>query len=235
MKNIVKIAVCDDEEGIRDSLINVLRIILEKEDILYELYEFSSGVELLESKKSIQLLFLDMDMPGVDGIDVGMQIKETNPWCKIVIASGREDRFKETYKVKPLRFVSKPFQEEEIREAILAYDVATIGMETLEVFKERQSFLIRQRDIKYVAAYNGYVEIMANEELYRKDVSLSQLKQNLVKEIFYKVHKSYIVNFFWLTKIEEREVLVGKVRLPLSRRQRKDIKEAYMQFDVKYR
>ncbi|MBQ9983846.1 MAG: response regulator transcription factor [Lachnospiraceae bacterium] len=235
MKNIVKIAVCDDEEGIRHSLIDVLKKILEKEEILYEVYEFSSGVELLESKENIQLLFLDMDMPGIDGIDVGMKIKETNPWCKIVIASGREDRFKETYKVKPLRFVSKPFEEEEIREAILAYVVVTVGTEKLEVFKQRQSFWIRQRDIRYIAAYNGYVEIMANDELYRKDVSLSQLEQNLEKEIFYKVHKSYIVNFFWVTKLEEKEVIVGKIRLPLSRRQRKDIKEAYMQFDVKYR
>lgn len=235
MMNGIRIAVCDDEKIVRQDLIRVLQGMLEKEQIQYKLYEFSSGIELLERITEIQLLFLDMDMPEIDGIDVGMKIQELNPKCKIVIASGREDRFKETYKVKPLGFVSKPFEEDEIREVILTYEVATIGRETIEVFKDRQSYQIPQRDIKYIAAYNGYVEMLVNGELYRKNVSLNQLEQDLVKEIFYKVHKSYIVNLFWVTKISENEVWVDNVKFPLSRRQGKNVKDEYMKFDVKYR
>ncbi len=235
MMNEIKIAVCDDEQIVRLDLLRVLQRVLEKEQIPYKLYAFSSGIELLERISDIQLLFLDMDMPEIDGIDVGMKIQEINPRCKIVIASGREDRFKETYKVKPLGFVSKPFEEDEIRDIIRMYDVAMIGRETIEVFKDRQSYHIPQRDIKYIAAYNGYVEMLVDGELYRKNVSLNQLEQVLVKEIFYKVHKSYIVNLFWVTEISEQEVRVDNVKFPLSRRQRKDIKNVYMEFDVKYR
>ena len=170
MRKIIKVAICDDEELVRQDLIRVLQRVLEKEQFFYEIYAFSSGAELLGSKEDIQLLFLDMDMPGLDGIDVGMRVLEKHPWCRIVIASGREDRFKETYKVRPLGFVSKPFDEEEIRDVIMEYDGATIGTETIEVFKDREAFHVQQRDIRYVAAFSGYVEMLVDGELYRKNV-----------------------------------------------------------------
>ena len=232
---MIKIAVCDDEELVRQKLTKILRKIFEKEQILCDICEFSSGLELLEHAKEIQLLFLDMDMPGLDGIDVGIKISELNPWCQIVIASGREDRFKETYKVKPLGFISKPFEEDEIREIVQSYDVASFGREIIEVFRDRQSYQIQQKEIQYIAAFNGYVEMFVDGELYRKNISLNQLEKILVKDIFYKVHKSYIVNLFWVKEIYEKEVLVGNIKIPLSRRQGKDINCAYLKFDVKYR
>ena len=231
----VKIAICDDEEQARNDLADKTILILEEEDIAYEIFCFSTGYELLEDIADLQIVFLDMDMPELDGAVVGEKILQRNADCKIVVASGREDRFQETYRFHAFRFVSKPFQTEELREALQAFYRQQIGMSQIEVFYDRTSYHIRQKDIRYIAAFNSYVEIMANDTLYRKDISMNKMEELLDKELFFRVHHSYIVNMLWITERREADVLVGHIKLPVSRRQRKKFSKAYKEFDTMYR
>ena len=175
-------------------------------------------------------------MPELDGIAVGKLLKKKNPECQIIIASGRGDRFKETYQIDTLRFVSKPFDEEEIWEAIQAYqNKYMIGMDKMEVFLNRNAVWIRQKNIQYLSAYKGGVEIMVNGVLFRKEISLNRIKEQLDRICFYQVHKAYVVNLFHVTGFTEKEVAVGKIKIPLSRRNRKKFESTFMEFDIKYR
>lgn len=56
--------------------------------------------------------------------------------------------------------------------------------------------------------------------MYRKDISLKQLEETLDREMFFKVLKSYIVNLLWVKEIRADELFVGKIKVPLSRRQK---------------
>lgn len=235
MVDKVKIALCDDEEQARKELTDRLRVVLEEEDIAYELFCFSTGYELLESIEEMQIVFLDMDMPELDGAIVGERILQRNEDCKVVVASGREDRFKETYRFHAFRFVSKPFKIEELREALQAFWRQQIGMGQIEVFSDRTAFHIRQKEIRYISAYNSYVEIMTDNTLYRKDISMNKIEELLEKELFFRIHHSYIVNMLWITERREQEVLIGHIKLPVSRRQRKKFSKAYKEFDTMYR
>lgn len=235
MNDKVKIAICDDEEHARKELADGINLILQEEDIAYEIYCFSTGDELLEYIDDFQIVFLDMDMPELDGAIVGEKILQRNADCKIVIASGREDRYKETYRFHAFRFVSKPFQVGELRESLQAFQREQIGMSRIEVFCDRNAYYIRQKDIRYIAAYNSYVEIMTDHTLYRKDISMNKIEELLEKEIFFRVHHSYIVNMLWITERREQDVLVGHIKLPVSRRQRKLFAKAYREFDTMYR
>ncbi len=230
----VNIAICDDEEQARKDLADKINLILE-EDITYEIFCFSTGYELLEYIDDLQIVFLDMDMPELDGAVVGERILQRNADCKIVVASGREDRFKETYRFHAFRFVSKPFQIEELQEALQAFQEQQIGMSQIEVFCDRTAYYIRQKDIRYIAAYNSYVEIMTDNTLYRKDISMNKIEELLEKELFFRVHHSYIINMLWITERREQDVLVGHIKLPVSRRQRKKFSKAYKEFDTMYR
>lgn len=233
----IRIAICDDEPLVRRKLSRMVQEILDREEISFELEEFNSGIELLDQIENIDLVFLDIEMPELDGIETGAIIKKKNSECQIIIASGREDRFKETYRLKAMRFVSKPYERIEVREAIQAYlNERQLGLTRIEVFRDRVSYWIRQRDIEYISAFNSSVEIMVKGILYRKQGSLSQIEKLLVPELFYKVHKAHIVNLFYVADYTDKEVIMkNKTRIPLSRRQKKEFDNKYMEFDIKYR
>ena len=109
-----------------------------------------------------------------------------------------------------------------------------VGTDSLELYKNRNLYEISQREIEYISAHNGGVEVMAKGRLYRKDVSLSQFEKVLDECCFFRVHKAFIVNLMYVTDFTENEVMVGKVKIPLSRRQRKAFVNTFMEFDIRH-
>lgn len=232
----IRIAVCDDYSEMNKIMSDMIQNIMRKKDIEYKIVEFNSGKALLEQITDFNIVFLDIEMPEMDGIETGVQIGRLNPKCKIVIASAKEERMKECFRVKALRFVSKPYHEAEVQEALDTYlDEVRLGIQTIEVFKDRKSYWIRQRDIQYIKAYNGTVNIYTCNSVFRKDMTLSKMEEILDKRIFYKIHKAYIVGLYHVTDYAENKVFVEKEKLPLSRRNRMDFERTYIDFDVKYR
>lgn len=229
------IGICDDEGLICEELASVIHRVLEKHHLIGEVQYFKSGTDLLKEIYRFGLIFLDMDMPDMDGMEVGREAGKRNPDCQIVIASSREDRFKETYRIHPLRFISKPFDEEEVWDAIKAYMENLIGYGEIEVYRNRKAYRFRQRDIQYIASFKGYIELTVDGCVYRKDVSLKQMEEILENKMFFKVHKSYIVNLLWVKEIQADAVIVGKIRVPLSRRRKREFEDEYIRFDLKYR
>lgn len=232
----IDIAICDDEEAITIALKREVENVTKEMKLLANVECFTSGKDLLTRISEFQLVFLDLDMPEMDGRTVGLQIKKCNPDCRIVIASSREDRFKETYKMEPLCFVSKPFRRLEIEDAISEYMERQVGYTPITVYKERTEYTFNQREIQYVASYRGGVEVVKDFEIYHQYITMEQFEQQLEKKIFFRVHRKYIVNMQYVTEYKEDKVIIlNKISVPVARSQRKSFREAYMKFDVTYR
>ena len=232
----LKIAICDDISEMNHIMSEMIHKIMETKDIVYKILKFNSGIELLEQVADIHIVFLDIEMPEMDGIETGVQIGRLNPECKIVIASAREDRMKECFKVNAFRFVSKPYNEAEVQEALETYlNEFKLGLLSIEVFKDRKSYWIRQRDIQYIKAFNGTVNIYTCNSVFRKEITLNKIEEILDMRIFYKTHKAYMVGLYHVTDYTENKVLLYETSIPLSRRSRTDFERTYIDFDVKYR
>lgn len=235
MKLNLHIAICDDEPILLNTLSMMVEEVMSKKKIPFEIDTFSSGEKLVEQVKAFQLVFLDIEMPNMDGIDTGGCILRWNPECKVVIASGRVDRFQETYKIKAFRFIVKPYEMEEIEEAIDAYLNQCIGMQKVELFYKRNPVWVQQRDISYVVAFGSYVEVVVRKQVYRKEISLFEMEQQFDQRCFFRIHRQYLVNMFWVTGYEKGKVFVSGEVLLLSRRKQKAFEQAYMEFDLIYR
>ena len=102
-----------------------------------EIAVYYSGESVLKDEITPDILFLDIEMPGMDGFEVAIKIKERQPLCKIIMATGRDDLMKESFKVAPFRFVSKPFLRDEVTEALLSAKEAIVGHELVEIVDNR--------------------------------------------------------------------------------------------------
>jgi Response regulator of the LytR/AlgR family len=229
------IGICDDEPLIVRALTRLVGQSLEKLKIEAEITTFLSGDSMIKRVEDLDAAFLDIDMPEMDGIEVGKAIIKRNPNCKIIMATGKVERFKDTFKINAFRFVTKPFDIDEIEEALEALIKLKIGEEVIPLFLNRLQYNIPQKKIKYFKAFNGYSEAMVEEICFRKELSLNEIEELLDNRLFARINKQYIVNMQFVEYYKNSKIKIGENVFPVSRRKQKDFEKKYINFDINYR
>lgn len=115
------------------------------------------------------------------------------------------------------------------------YDNRHIGMKRIEVYKNRQMYSYMQRDVQYLVAYSSYVEAVVKDTAYRKKTSLQVMEQELDSRCFFRIHKQYIVNLYWVRDYKKGIVHLDGKELPVSRRRQSAFERAYKEFELYYR
>lgn len=231
----IAIGICDDQPEVLRELQKILCEICMEKEIEKEIRAFTDGNEMLEHIEEIQVAFLDIEMPQMDGIELGKKIKERNPKCKVIMATGMVERFKEAFHIQALRFVTKPFAKGEIKEAL---EVAMEGLfftKNVEGYAERNRFEIPEEEIEFIRAYNGYSELYVGEKSFRRECSLLELEEILNDHLFARINRDIILNLSFVEHYNEERAVVGKKEFRISRRRKKEFERKYMEFDLKYR
>ena len=231
----LRVGICDDEVIFLEKLKGMVSSCLDEMGEDYSLSCFEDGEAVIRAAEELDIIFLDIEMPQMDGIAVGKQLQRVNRDCKIVIASSRIERFKEAFHINALRFVTKPYQSEEIYDALQTMIARRLGLQSIEVFTGRKRYTVTQRSIKYIVAYNGYVEIKAGEHVFRKEASLNEMEECLDKTLFFRIHKKYLINLLWVEQYDNNTVRLEEKEFPISRRKCKEFDTKYMDFDINYR
>lgn len=231
----IAIGICDDQPEVLRELQKILCEICMEKEIDKEICAFTDGNEMLEHIEEIQIVFLDIEMPQMDGIELGKKIKERNPKCKVIMATGMVERFKEAFYIQALRFVTKPFAKGEVKEAL---EVAMEGLfftKNVEGYAERNRFEIPEEEIEFIRAYNGYSELYVGEKSFRRECSLLELEEILNDHLFARINRDIILNLSFVEHYNEERAVVGKKEFRISRRRKKEFERKYMEFDLKYR
>lgn len=227
-----QIAVCDDEPLVLEQLAGLVEAVAKETGKPYVIHSFQTGKDLLKHIETYHMVFLDIEMPGMDGIQIGQEILKKKSECKIVIISNTIERFKEILQIRAFRFITKPFNVEEIREAVKAYENQIIEMKEIKVFHNRNPFWISQQDIIYIVTYDGSVKLVTKNKIYRKDIPLKELKKSLDNRYFFQVHRQFLVNLSWITLYEEGILHMGKKEVPVAKRRKKDFERVYNEFSI---
>lgn len=229
---MLRIGICDDEDVILDILEKIVSRCLEQLGYEAEIIQFHSGRSLLEQSQPLNIVFLDLEMPELDGIETGRQLRRQQKDCKVIVATSRSDRFKEAFFIEAFRFVTKPFEESEIQEAIDAAVITLGGDKKIEVYQRRNKRVILQREIIYVRAVDSSVEFVLEEGIFRKETSLTTLEEELENKVFFRINRQCLVN---ITKIEQYDkgmVLIAGEKMKVSQRKRKDFGLRYREYMV---
>ena len=177
------IGICDDEIAELQSLKRMIEGYCDARTLEAEIHLYASGAELLAEANHLDLLFLDITMPGLDGIETGKRFRKRNPRCKIAMETCREDRIREAFCLEAYRFLPKPLEKAEVWEALEGFEKTRAGHRRISLWEMRQRVEVRQRDIVYVQTYDSYTEYIVGDRLMRSERSL---------------HDLWIPAFFWL-------------------------------------
>ncbi len=225
--------ICDDDEPIHETVADYLKEYARSKNIQLSVISYYSADELLKEKDHLDMLFLDIEMPGKDGIELGYLLKEKGVSYKIVMLSGMVDRYKEAFKINAFRFVSKPIHKNELFSAIDAVRDLMEGTETISIYKEGREYLVEQKEIVYFEATSSKVAVMVGDVSFTTDKSLTELMKEINNKLFFRCHRSYIVNIRKIKEIKSNHiVMVNNHKALLARRERDTIIRAYANYDI---
>lgn len=223
----MRIAVCDDQDIYRNDIVMKCQCFLSSTEISYDC--FCSGEDFLSSEEQYDLLFLDIEMGGVDGILVKDRLAQQKAETKIVFLTSHKERMKEAFGVNVIGFLEKPVQMEELEGILQKLELYT-KKEMIEWTEAGKSFAVFAEDIRYIEAQDKYTMVVTNQEQYLVRRSMKEWEEVLPKVDFCRVNRFYLVSMKLMKRtICEVELGEGKV-IKISRSRRKDVEEQYMKY-----
>ena len=235
MKPVIRIALCDDNDIEREILKDIIESIFDSMGDEAAIFEFSSGEKLCRnySKGDYDIIFLDIHMKQLDGIETGKAIRDKDAKVEIVYATSSEEYLKEGYNIHALSYLTKPYDVKKVEET-LEYYYKKNGIdkresnEFLDVNIQQQKIYIRHNDIMWLESMGRVVSIYCRDDVYRVYARLNDLEERLDEKIFLRCNQSYIVNIMYVKDVIEYDFCMENDRyIPIRKRDKKEIVQKY--------
>jgi len=233
----LRIAICDDERKQIDIIKGYLSDAFS--DINYSVLEAQSGEELIEISKNekFDLIFLDIEMKVLNGIETGNVMRENNPDAIIAFVTGFKDYALQAYKIRAFDYIIKPLTQKKFD--AFARDARKRLVE-IRFRKEKNSkLLVKSRSVTAEVPFNEIVYFeksghqiivhMTNGENVAYYDSFKELKKTVGEEMFVQCHQGYIVSLDQVASYRDKVIsLRGEFYhdIPVSKAYIKPVKAA---------
>ncbi|WPC39437.1 LytTR family DNA-binding domain-containing protein [Clostridium sp. JS66] len=228
-----KIAVCDDEILQRLDIVNKLKSALENIDFVFQVEEFTNGEELLSCKSYFDIIFLDIKMHKLSGIDVARKLRKNKNNSKIIFITSFKEYVFQAFDVSAFHYLMKPISKEKILKIINKvlksfseeknddlYIVITKSRRAIKVLLNNIYFFEMQNRIVIIHTINGTIEY------YDK---ISNIEEKIPSSDFFRCHRSYIVNLKYVMKFDKSTItLDNNEKILLSQSRYDDFSKAFL-------
>lgn len=228
----VRISICDDD----------LVAIRELKDYIEEYFsgvglgnpeisEYNRGEDLLEDKTGSDIIFLDIEMPGMSGIETGKRIKERFSDAIVIIVTAYNDYLDDAMSFRVFRYLSKPIDKDRLFRNL---------KDALRALNERDDMIVIETKDGVKTIHSSdfiYLELQTrNINIYTKDGIVHPVKpmkywiETLSETKFFQTHRNYIVNMEHVSEFTHSSVNLckGEYRAFLTKRKYTEFKEAYL-------
>lgn len=231
---MLRIAVVDDEPIILKKIADKIKELSDgfEEECIIE--KFTDGFELLarHSENAFDIIFLDIDMPGIFGTDIAKKLRERHAESEIVFVTNKDEMVYEAIKYMPFRFIRKTRFNDEIYEAIVQLVKKRSEKNALLVFSiDNGKKTVNVVDIIYieVQSHKLYVHIQKNGIHFTAKGNLKDVEKELAYHGFIKIHQSYLVNYRYINAINRKSIILDNGEsLPISRGKYESVQKSFM-------
>lgn len=196
------VAICDDDKFFREELRSVLFSYKAERRLHIDVYLYNSGEALLFDSKTFDMVFLDYQMPGLDGMAVARELRKRNLTCSIVFVTSYPEFVYESFEVQPYRFFCKPVTQGQVFALMTGFIREQKLLAPITVMVDSEQVVIPSKDILYVEGNGKYCIIRTVDETYNCSKTLAQAHELLPQLCFYRSHKSYVVNLYSISSFD---------------------------------
>lgn len=229
-------AICEDEKDIASYIEKTLANEFGKYNIQVEFDIFNNGnklLEMIDQHYHFDMVFMDIEMPEIDGISICRQIRKANEDSLVVFISNKDELVFSTFEVQPFRFVRKSHYDNILPDLVTALlaELERRNPTNIQIVEPRSKdiFSFDINKIKYVEAQGKNCTIHSTTNTTDIKISLSDIEALLDKYEFIKPHRSYLVNYKFISSIKKANIeLTDGELIPISRNRIDAVKHEFI-------
>lgn len=236
----MKVAICDDELTYCGTLESDLLKISEKYiNLAVDIDVYQSGEEMLrmveEEKVRPHILFLDMEMAGMNGIETARKLRNKDRSMLIIYVTSYDKYTMDSFEVSPFRYLLKPVDYERIEQVFSAAIDEILNNHAILFFKSNnEQIQVNCEKIISIVSENGRMLRVITSDAQPKNLFYAKIKdieKQLNPFVFVKINQGTIINlnFVHIISSDEVHLTTGEI-IPISRGRKKAVKEVYSLF-----
>lgn len=228
---MIKIGICDDDKNI---VSKIKTYIDEYPKEAFIINTYNSGEELLNLNEKFDVIFLDIDMVGIDGIETAKRLRIYDKDVKIIYVTSYSDYRNLAFKVHAFSYLNKPINKEEIfneLDEIILYSNNNKEEELLLFDTNEGIIRIKPSDIYYFEYIDRKVKIKAVNKTYIIKEKITNIAKKMESYDFVMPHKSFTVNLYHIKSIKAYDIYIvdGSI-IPLSQKKSVAFRESLNDF-----
>lgn len=222
---MLQIAIVENEEESAKLLADHLNLYQKEEKVSFKINFFSNGMDFIEEYKPVyDIVFMDIEMPHMDGLTATKKLREIDENVKLVFVTFLAQYAIKGYEVNAIDYIVKP---------IKYANLAIVMRKAIELIKRSDSFItvssgdhgVKRLDVNDII----YLEVFNNNVVYHTsggDIVVRETLANAEKALlgygFSRCHRGYTVNLRYVTDVVQNEVMIGDKMLIISRHKKKE-------------
>lgn len=230
----MRIAICDDEKNIRELIANKVA----KQYPAAEIVFFQSGEELLLSDESIDILFLDIQMSGINGMKTARELRKKDKKIILIFVTAVEEYVFQAFDVGAFNYIVKPIDDEKFLDVLHRAVGEWSSQNINEKEPEERYILINNSgvhtkvildEIVYAEVFNRKVvihKLNGEIEYYGK---MSDL-ESLAGDSFFRPHRAYLINFKYVEKYDATTIYLEKGTVLMAKQNYPEFVKKYMKY-----
>ncbi|MBQ3543839.1 MAG: response regulator transcription factor [Lachnospiraceae bacterium] len=230
----MRIGICDDEKNIRELIGNKVEKQYPKAEIVF----FSSGDELLLSDKNIDILFLDIQMPGKNGMEIAKELRQKDKKVIIIFVTAIEEYVFQAFDVGAFNYIVKPIDEAKFADVLHRAIDEWNSRNTDTIAKEEKYVLINNSgvhtkvildEIVYAEVFNRKVVIHKMNDEIEYYGKMSDLEA-LAGDSFFRTHRAYLINFKYVEKYDATTIYLEKGNVLMAKKNYPEFVKKYIKY-----
>lgn len=234
---MIRLAIVDDEEALRSKMCKYIESITGEDDEV-EISTFCDGESFLKKMNegnSYDVLYSDIQMPGMDGMELGQKVREMDSNIFIIFITSYAEYAAQSYLIEAYQYILK--QD-------LSYRLPVITRRLLNTIKKRQTEYrmigtigdmkkVFYQSIIYISKEKGskYVQYITSEGIYKERITLEQVYSELKSNLFIIVERGYIVNLKHICRVSGNMIYLDNgVKIGISRNRLPEVRRRISEY-----
>jgi DNA-binding LytR/AlgR family response regulator len=182
---------------------------------------------LFLNQQSVDLLFLDVEMPGATGFELLDRLAYSP---KVILTTSKPEYAYNAFEYNVSDFLKKPFTYQRFLEAVqkvtspsIDNNISSTATDHIYIKTEGKLIRLNNSDILFIESMGDYVKFVSNDKKYITHNTIKNLEEKVNKQCFLKTHRSYIINVNKIDDIRENLLFIKGNEIPISKAHRPEV------------